>query len=130
MATTLQGKKVVVVGGTSGIGFATAKHSLLNLAAEVIVASSTQTKVDSAVQRLQQVIIDHKLPGAVNGMIVDGQNLDNVRAFFKKVGELDHLVWTSGVLVAINNGFKEAKLEEIQSKHLHCSTYKYVGLQC
>ena len=125
MATTLQGQKVVIVGGTSGIGFATAKHSLLNLASEVIVASSTQAKVENAVWRLQQIIADHKLAGTVNGMIVDGYNLDSVRELFAKVGELDHLVWTSGV--AMNPGFKEAKLEDVKSElSFHCHLGSFV----
>ena len=49
---TLQGKKVVVIGGSSGIGYGVARASLLSLAEHVIVASSSQAKVTAAVGKL------------------------------------------------------------------------------
>ncbi len=56
MANTLEGKKIVIIGGTSGIGFAVAKAALLDRAAEVVVVSSQKSNVDGAVQRLQKVV--------------------------------------------------------------------------
>ncbi|KIW29805.1 uncharacterized protein PV07_05592 [Cladophialophora immunda] len=49
----LQGKRVVIVGGTSGIGFAAAEAAV-EYGAIVVVASSRQEKVDRAVERIQK----------------------------------------------------------------------------
>ncbi|EXJ76547.1 uncharacterized protein A1O5_01055 [Cladophialophora psammophila CBS 110553] len=53
----LQGKRVIVVGGTSGIGFATAEAAV-EYGAIVVVASSKQEKVDKAVERIQKAYPD------------------------------------------------------------------------
>ncbi len=48
---TYQGKQVLITGGTSGIGFATAKL-LLNHGARVLVTGNTETSLDSAREAL------------------------------------------------------------------------------
>jgi NAD(P)-dependent dehydrogenase (short-subunit alcohol dehydrogenase family) len=48
---TLNGKRIVVLGGTSGIGFATAEMAAREGAA-MVVASSIRESVDRAVARL------------------------------------------------------------------------------
>ena len=48
----LQGKRIIVIGGSSGIGYSVAKASLLSLAEHVTIASSSQAKVAAAVERL------------------------------------------------------------------------------
>jgi len=94
MASSLLGKTILVVGGTSGIGFSAAKFSLFDHAAEVIVASSKKEKVDAAVAKLNALVIEHKLDGTVGGLVVDAKSADSVKGVMAKVGELDHLVWT------------------------------------
>ena len=49
----LEGKLVVVIGGTSGIGLAVAEASVEH-GAHVVVASRTQENIDNAVERLKQ----------------------------------------------------------------------------
>lgn len=88
----LQGKKVLIVGGTSGLGFAVAKALLSHSLESIIVASSTQAKVDSAIQRLKQISPDAK----VTGETVDARDSKSVHKLLETVGEIDHLVWTSG----------------------------------
>ncbi|OJJ07626.1 hypothetical protein ASPVEDRAFT_46892 [Aspergillus versicolor CBS 583.65] len=51
-ADKLRGKSIVIVGGTSGVGFAAAEASL-EFGASVVVVSRTQENVDKAVKRLQ-----------------------------------------------------------------------------
>ncbi|OAL38106.1 hypothetical protein AYO20_02558 [Fonsecaea nubica] len=53
----LQGKRVVIIGGTSGIGFAAAEAAV-EYGAIVVVASSKQDKVDRAVERIQKAYPD------------------------------------------------------------------------
>ncbi|OAL38402.1 hypothetical protein AYO20_02461 [Fonsecaea nubica] len=48
----LRGKSLVIVGGTSGVGFAVAEASL-EFVAKVVVVSRTQENVDKAVHRLK-----------------------------------------------------------------------------
>jgi NAD(P)-dependent dehydrogenase (short-subunit alcohol dehydrogenase family) len=47
-AMSLDGKRVIVIGGASGIGFAVAALSR-ELGAEVVIASSNAANVDAAV---------------------------------------------------------------------------------
>ncbi|KZW00450.1 short-chain dehydrogenase/reductase SDR [Exidia glandulosa HHB12029] len=101
MATTLAGKTVLVVGGTSGIGYGVAE-AVVAQGGHVIVASSTQSKVDSAVQRLQKI-------GAkgvkVSGATVNAREEQSIKALAESVGEVDHLVWTCGDLEMIGIQF-------------------------
>ncbi len=96
MATSLTDKRIVVVGGSAGIGLGVAKHSLLNLASEVIVVSSKKSRVNAALASLGNVIAEHGLPGKVKGEVCDAGDTTAVRALFEAIGELDHIVWTAG----------------------------------
>jgi len=93
---TLEGKTILIVGGSSGIGFGVAKVSLIALASHVIIASSSKTKVDDALQRLQSFFANKQIPGKFTGEVVDGKDSDSVKQLMARVGEIDHLVWTSG----------------------------------
>ncbi|NHM31372.1 SDR family oxidoreductase [Neobacillus terrae] len=83
---TLQGKRVVVLGGTSGIGLATAK-AFLNESAQVVIASRSESKLSEAKQ---------VLGGNVEGYEIDFRSEEKVKEFFSKVGAFDHLVVTAG----------------------------------
>jgi NAD(P)-dependent dehydrogenase (short-subunit alcohol dehydrogenase family) len=89
---TLDGKKVVIVGGTSGIGFATAQAAT-HAGAGVVLASSSQERVDGALQRL---------PNGVEGYVTDASSEQEIANLFETVGELDHLVFTAGEPLAPN----------------------------
>ena len=94
---TLEGKTIVVVGGSSGIGYGVAKASLLSLASRVIIGSSSATKVESALARLRVDLQGKNVPGSLSGGVINATDSASVRAFIAKAGEIDHLVWTSGV---------------------------------
>lgn len=94
---TLEGQTIVVFGGSSGIGYSVAKVALLSRAAHVVIASSTQMRIDAAVASLQsEVIGGNGLPGKVSGFVVDAKVSNQVEEFMARVGEIDHLVWCSG----------------------------------
>jgi NAD(P)-dependent dehydrogenase (short-subunit alcohol dehydrogenase family) len=82
----LSGTKVVVIGGTSGIGRAVASRCAA-LGAEIVVASSSQAKVDAA---------RHDLPAGTVAVAVDVTDESQVAALFADVGPFDHLVYTAG----------------------------------
>jgi len=84
-AMSLEGKRVVVIGGTSGIGFAVAELARVQGAA-VVVASSNAANVKAALERL---------PGAT-GSTVDLRDEAGVAGFFDEIGAFDHLAITAG----------------------------------
>ena len=82
----MNGKRVVVLGGTSGIGLATAKAAQRE-GASIVVASSRRQRVDSALSALR---------GKADGEVVDLSDEGQVRAFFDRIGAFDHLVFCAG----------------------------------
>ncbi|TDF91360.1 SDR family oxidoreductase [Paenibacillus piri] len=90
---SFKGKRVVILGGTSGIGFATAEAAARE-GAYLVVVSSKKEKVDRAVSRL---------PEGTEGYAVDLTNEEQVRKFFSNIGEFDHLVFTAGDPMMIEN---------------------------
>ncbi|HEY1926728.1 MAG TPA: SDR family oxidoreductase [Caulobacteraceae bacterium] len=83
---TLKDQRVAVIGGSSGIGYAVAECALAE-GARVVIGSSSANKVDAAVARLGQ---------GASGSAVDIREEASVAAFFERVGEIDHLVFTAG----------------------------------
>ncbi|AOR31097.1 short-chain dehydrogenase [Streptomyces fodineus] len=82
----LQGQRIVVIGGTSGIGLAVAEGAARE-GAEVVVASRRPESVEAALKRL---------PASAEGHVLDATDEDTVRGFFERVGAFDHLVYTAG----------------------------------
>jgi NAD(P)-dependent dehydrogenase (short-subunit alcohol dehydrogenase family) len=97
---TLNGKRVVVLGGTSGIGLAVAEAAMRE-GAEVVVASSQQGRVDAALAHL----------GArAKGFAVQLCDETSVRTFFSQLGQFEHLIYTAGDSV-LKSPIREVDLE-------------------
>jgi NAD(P)-dependent dehydrogenase (short-subunit alcohol dehydrogenase family) len=79
-------KRVVVVGGSSGVGLAVAEKAALQ-GAEVIIVSSSAGRVQEAIQSIE---------GNVRGEVVDVSDEKAVKGFFTNLGAFDHLVFTAG----------------------------------
>ncbi|MCW2139993.1 SDR family oxidoreductase [Actinoplanes cyaneus] len=75
-------QRVVVLGGTSGIGYATAAAAA-GQGAEVVVVSSDRRRVDDAAARL-----------GATGLTAD--LTDPPTGLFERIGPFDHLVYTAG----------------------------------
>jgi len=82
----LDGAKVVVIGGASGVGFAVAAAAL-ETGAEVVVGSSQALRIEGAAK---------KLGLGARGLVVDVKDEASVAAFFEAAGPFDHLVFTAG----------------------------------
>jgi NAD(P)-dependent dehydrogenase (short-subunit alcohol dehydrogenase family) len=81
-----ENKRVVIVGGSSGIGLAVAEEVALQ-GAEVVIVSSNAKRVQEAIK---------SIAGKARGEVVDVSDEGAVEGFFAKLGPFDHLVFTAG----------------------------------
>jgi NAD(P)-dependent dehydrogenase (short-subunit alcohol dehydrogenase family) len=83
---TLNGQRIVVLGGSSGIGLATAQAAARE-GARVVIASSRKDRMEAALATL---------PTGSEGHVLDLADGDATRALFTRLGGFDHLVFTAG----------------------------------
>jgi NAD(P)-dependent dehydrogenase (short-subunit alcohol dehydrogenase family) len=100
---SLKGKRVVLLGGTSGFGLATALTAAEE-GAEVIVVSSQQQRVDEALA---------SLPQGSKGYTANLVDEKQIASLFSQIGEFDHLVFTAGETLRLSDlstlNFDEAR---------------------
>ena len=82
--------KVVVVGGSSGIGLGVAEAALAEGAA-VVIAGRSAAKLEAATKAMGK-------PARLTAIAVDVTDEDSIRQLFDRVGSFDHLVVTRGVV--------------------------------
>jgi NAD(P)-dependent dehydrogenase (short-subunit alcohol dehydrogenase family) len=82
----LHSQKIVILGGTSGIGLATAQLAAAE-GATVVVASSSPGRLDAALARL---------PVSAEGYALDVRREEEIRDLFERLGRFDHLAYTAG----------------------------------
>jgi len=80
----LEGQRVLVIGGSSGIGFAVARAAH-EAGADVTIGSSNAGRVHEAIARL----------GGGEGLGLDVTDEGAVAAFFAASGPIDHIVFTA-----------------------------------
>ncbi|UDL88885.1 SDR family oxidoreductase [Mesorhizobium sp. PAMC28654] len=85
---TLKGKKIVVVGGSSGIGLGVARAALES-GAEVVIVGRSAEKLKAA---------ERTLAGGdrVKGLVADMTKEADIAGMFDEIGAFDHLVSTAG----------------------------------
>jgi len=81
---TLQDKRVLVIGGGSGIGFAVARGAARE-GAEVLIASRDASKIAAAAQTI-----------GGSSASIDVRDENTVAQFFKDNGAFDHIAFTAG----------------------------------
>ena len=81
---SLENKRIVIIGGGSGIGLATAKLAAAE-GAKVIIASRTQSKLDEAKIKIGSNTDTHT---------VDLTDEASIKELFERIGSFDHLVIT------------------------------------
>ncbi|PSL46036.1 NAD(P)-dependent dehydrogenase (short-subunit alcohol dehydrogenase family) [Chitinophaga niastensis] len=112
MSTHLTGKRVIILGGSAGIGLATA-NAAASEGADVIIVSSNQERIDKALATL---------PESAQGYAVDLGNEAAVRDFFQGTGSFDHLVFTAGDRLLLG------KLEDISSSDVQAAFHlRFLG---
>lgn len=93
----LVGARVLIVGGSSGIGYSVAEGAVEH-GSTVHIASSSSDKVNAAVRSLIAAYPSAK--DRIKGHVVSLNDKDtvekNVLALYNAVGEIDHLVHTAG----------------------------------
>jgi NAD(P)-dependent dehydrogenase (short-subunit alcohol dehydrogenase family) len=97
----LAGQKVVVVGGSSGIGLATAelaKHE----GADVIIASHNAERLNAAAEKL-----------GVKAIVADVTSDESIASLFRESGPVDHVVVTAAQLRT--GPFKTVAMEDVRS---------------
>lgn len=82
----LQDKRVVVIGGSSGIGLATARMAASEGAA-VVIASRSMDKLEKAAATI---------PGKIEAFSVDIREENSLAGLFAAIGEFDHLATPAG----------------------------------
>ena len=82
---SLRDQRVVIIGGSSGMGLATAGAAAA-AGAEVTIASSDGARLDAALAAL---------PDDCEGVVADVRREADLDRLFSGVGELDHLVYTA-----------------------------------
>lgn len=97
----LPGQTVVVVGGSSGIGLATAELAKKE-GANVVIASRNKDRLNAAADKI-----------GARPMVADVTSDDSVAALFKALGAVDHVVVTAAQLRS--GPFKTVPMEDVRA---------------
>ena len=109
----LSGAHVLIIGGTSGIGYSVAEASLES-GASIILSSSQESRVNSSIEKLLKTY-----PSAKDRVSGHACNLgvptmeENIKQLFEQSGKVDHVVYTAGDALSTTK-IQEATLENIQ----------------
>ncbi|KAK4082298.1 uncharacterized protein Triagg1_2110 [Trichoderma aggressivum f. europaeum] len=119
----LQGHRVLLLGGSSGVGFCVAEAALEH-GAQVVISSSNQSRLDKAVSRLKEHIKAANLGDAdklVSAKTCDlgnpatiEENVVQLLEFATKDGKLDHVVHTAGDALNVG-GLADITIEKINA---------------
>ena len=89
---SLSGKRIVLLGASSGLGLATAQAAAAE-GARVVIVSSNQTRIDEALRTL---------PAGSEGHAIDLSKEENFKTLFASLGHFDHLVYTAAENLNLN----------------------------
>jgi len=100
MTSSFQNKKIIIAGGTSGIGFATGK--LFSEAGALVTITGRNTEKLKAVEQ-----------AGFNAVQVDSADPAALELFFRNQGNIDHLVIALGSTKGLGN-FAELSLQDLR----------------
>lgn len=112
-------KKIVIIGGSSGMGLATAQRLALE-GLHVVIASRSEKKLQAALSKIE---------GTAESKSLDFTDEQSVRSFFEWVGPFDHLVLMAaglpawGTLPEIETVALESAFKAKFWGHFFCAKY-------
>lgn len=95
----LANTSVLIIGGTSGLGFGLAEALLEHGISHLYISSSRQSKVDASIQRLKSSYPSSKttITGLACNLGDESTLEENIQTLFSKIDrKLDHIVFTAG----------------------------------
>ncbi|KAL4915649.1 hypothetical protein BDW62DRAFT_219217 [Aspergillus aurantiobrunneus] len=94
----LPGSRILIIGGTSGLGFGTAEAVLEHGASELILSSSSSTRIEAAITKLKSLYPSSSasITGHTCDLSDEATLPANIQALFAKIGTLDHIIFTAG----------------------------------
>jgi NAD(P)-dependent dehydrogenase (short-subunit alcohol dehydrogenase family) len=95
----LANTSVLIIGGTSGLGFGLAEALIEYRVSKLYISSSRQEKVDAAISRLQSAYPESatKITGLPCNLGDEATLESNIKALFSGIdSKLDHVVFTAG----------------------------------
>lgn len=99
----LYGARVLVIGGSSGLGYGAAEGALECGASKIIISSSRESRIQEAIASLKKSYPSTKTE--ISGYtcnLSDEANLESsIQTLFLEVGELDHIIFSAGDDLAI-----------------------------
>ena len=97
----LANKHVLILGGTSGLGYAVAK-ACLAASARITISSSSDSRITDTIKRLESELSQgtKKCKGFSCDLSKDTAEQE-IEALFAKVGKVDHIVYTAADALAL-----------------------------
>ncbi|WP_145024738.1 SDR family oxidoreductase [Paenibacillus sp. Y412MC10] len=103
MEQSLKGQRAIIMGGTSGMGLASARL-LVEWGADVVVTGRDQAKLETALQHLGQ---------GAKGEQLNAASYEDLKSFYERQGSIDHLVIAVSGAKGGGN-FRELSLDELR----------------
>ena len=110
----LSSTRILIIGGTSGIGYSVAEATLES-GAHVTISSSNPSRIDTALASLLKSYpsAQSRLAGHACDLSDPSTLEENVAALFAKCGELNHVIFTAGDTLPVM-ALEDANVEAVQ----------------
>ncbi|KAI9812306.1 MAG: hypothetical protein M1827_004755 [Pycnora praestabilis] len=94
--TKLSSSHILIIGGSSGLGYSVAEASLEH-GAHVTISSSQPSRIDTAITSLLKSYPSAKSRLSGHACDLSSPNVEkNIEELFEKAGKVDHIVYTAG----------------------------------